>query len=176
MGGNPSKTRKLSVENDDPTNVIRVSEDVVGRIKGGQSAREQPAPAQNTWGNVPQAAPAPLYLHEPSITTIQLRQENVESLKKNDQYWAERIKKMEANHQKINKVLDDEYGKALKELDGNQTARKIISELPCLDAKNAVLKCYKENDKEPMNCSQVVKDFQECVDKKRICMVAKQKG
>lgn len=34
MGGSPSKTRKLTVENDDPTSVIKVSDDVVDRIRG----------------------------------------------------------------------------------------------------------------------------------------------
>lgn len=36
MGGNPSKTRKLTVENDDPGSVIKVSDDVVDRLKGKQ--------------------------------------------------------------------------------------------------------------------------------------------
>lgn len=34
MGGSTSKTRKLTVENDDPTSVIKVSDDVVDRIRG----------------------------------------------------------------------------------------------------------------------------------------------
>lgn len=37
MGGATSKTRKLTVENDDPTSVIKVSEGVVDRIRGSQS-------------------------------------------------------------------------------------------------------------------------------------------
>lgn len=38
MGGNQSRTatRKLTIENDDPTSVIRVSDEVVERIKGRQ--------------------------------------------------------------------------------------------------------------------------------------------
>lgn len=36
MGGAPSKTRKLTVENDDPSSVIKLSEDVVHRIQGRQ--------------------------------------------------------------------------------------------------------------------------------------------
>jgi hypothetical protein len=36
MGGNQSRTRKLTVENDDPTSVIKVSDDVVQRIKNSQ--------------------------------------------------------------------------------------------------------------------------------------------
>lgn len=34
MGGNVTKTRTLTVENDDPTSVIKVSDDVVDRIRG----------------------------------------------------------------------------------------------------------------------------------------------
>lgn len=36
MGGNQSRTRKLTVENDDPTSVIKVSDDVVNRIRNNQ--------------------------------------------------------------------------------------------------------------------------------------------
>lgn len=36
MGSSPSKTRTFSVENDEPTNVIKVSDDVVDRIRGSQ--------------------------------------------------------------------------------------------------------------------------------------------
>lgn len=36
MGANPSRTRKLTIENDDPTSVIKVSDDVVERLKGKQ--------------------------------------------------------------------------------------------------------------------------------------------
>lgn len=34
MGGSSSATRKLTVENDDPTSVIKVSEEVVDRLRG----------------------------------------------------------------------------------------------------------------------------------------------
>lgn len=34
MGGSSSQTRKFVVENEDPTSVIKVSEEVVDRIKG----------------------------------------------------------------------------------------------------------------------------------------------
>uniref|UniRef100_A0A6P7F386 Uncharacterized protein LOC114325890 n=1 Tax=Diabrotica virgifera virgifera TaxID=50390 RepID=A0A6P7F386_DIAVI len=36
MGASSSATRKLTVENDDPTSVIKVSEEVVDRLKGSQ--------------------------------------------------------------------------------------------------------------------------------------------
>lgn len=37
MGANTSRpTRKLTIDNDDPTSVIKVSDDVVERLKGKQ--------------------------------------------------------------------------------------------------------------------------------------------
>lgn len=37
MGGTSSKTRKLVVENEDPTSVIQVSDDVANRLRGRQA-------------------------------------------------------------------------------------------------------------------------------------------
>lgn len=37
MGGNTSRTRKITIENDNAANVIKVSDDVVERLKGKQS-------------------------------------------------------------------------------------------------------------------------------------------
>lgn len=38
MGAGSSRTRKLTIENEDPTSVIKVSDDVVERLKGKQGA------------------------------------------------------------------------------------------------------------------------------------------
>ncbi|KAL8539648.1 hypothetical protein ACS0TY_001311 [Phlomoides rotata] len=34
--------------------------------------------------------------------------------------------------------------------------------VPCVDQKNACLECYKEHVKDPLKCSQLVKDFADC--------------
>lgn len=40
MGGSSSKpTRKLTIENDDPTSVIKVSDEVVERLKGNHGGK-----------------------------------------------------------------------------------------------------------------------------------------
>lgn len=57
--------------------------------------------------------PAPFYLNEPSLTSLQLRQANVAELKKNDDYWQTRIKNLEENHKKINEVMEQETQKAV---------------------------------------------------------------
>lgn len=55
-----------------------------------------------------------LFLNEPSLTSLQLRQAHVAELKKNDEYWQNRIKTMENNHKKINEIMDNEFSKAVR--------------------------------------------------------------
>lgn len=57
--------------------------------------------------------PGPFYLTEPSLTTLQLRQANVAELKKNDDYWQNRLKALEANHKKMNEVMEQETQRAV---------------------------------------------------------------
>ncbi|ENN72220.1 MICOS complex subunit MIC25 isoform X1 [Dendroctonus ponderosae] len=173
MGTGPSKTRRLTVENDDPTSVIKVSEDVVDRIRGvAQTVRSQEAHSYPPQMPTPQAPTVvPVYLHEPSLTSLQIRQANVAELKKNDEYWANRIKALEQNHKKMNSVMDEEYKKALDEFKSGKPAQA-LKEIPCLDSRKAVMDCYKKNPDCPMNCAKIVQAFQECVDYKRSCLLA----
>uniref|UniRef100_A0A6P7H8W6 Uncharacterized protein LOC114348753 n=1 Tax=Diabrotica virgifera virgifera TaxID=50390 RepID=A0A6P7H8W6_DIAVI len=55
----------------------------------------------------------PIFINEPSLTSYQLRQANVAELKKNDEYWQQRLKNLEEKHKKMNDVLDQEYQKAV---------------------------------------------------------------
>lgn len=55
----------------------------------------------------------PPYWYEPSLTSIQLRQANAQELKKNDAYWENRIRNLEANHKKMQEIMDLEYKKAV---------------------------------------------------------------
>ncbi|KAG5898406.1 hypothetical protein JTB14_030384 [Gonioctena quinquepunctata] len=174
MGGSSSKTRKLTVENDDPSNVIKVSEDVVDRIRGNQMVRQD---SQRNQGlqPPPQGTPimtTPYFLNEPSLTTLQLRQQNVAELKKNDEYWENRIKALEASHKKMNEVMEQEYTKAVEEFSGS---KKVVTGRilpPCKDSERAVMECYKCYPDEPMRCAKIVQAFQECVDMKRSCLLA----
>ncbi|XP_050301378.1 uncharacterized protein LOC126739647 [Anthonomus grandis grandis] len=175
MGGSPSKTRKLTVENNDPNNVIQLSEDVVDRIRGvTQTVRNEEAlhtPVSPVVSPIQPPAGLPVYMYEPSLTSLQLRQANVAELKKNDDYWQNRIKSMEESHKTINEVLDKEYKKALEEFKTGKPAQN-LKEIPCLESKKAVMKCYRENCDQPMKCAKIVQAFQECVDYKRTCLLA----
>lgn len=70
--------------------------------------------SKNDFVNPPHGImPGPFYLHEPSLTTLQLRQANVAELKKNDEYWQNRLQALEANHKRINEVMEEETQKAV---------------------------------------------------------------
>lgn len=76
--------------------------------------KEPQAPQPSTWQeNVPQAAATPIYMCEPSVTSVQLKSEHLENLKKNDFYWAQRLKKLHDSHKAIDGVLEEEFNKAV---------------------------------------------------------------
>ncbi|KAJ8929265.1 hypothetical protein NQ314_018058 [Rhamnusium bicolor] len=153
MGGVPSKTRKLTVENDDPTSVIKVSEGVVDRIRGNQLVRQEAQPS-------------------PGVVAPQQAGPFIAELKKNDEYWENRIRSLEANHKRMNEIMEQEYNKACDQVQGNKMSTAVESKPPCQDTKRAVMECYKHYPNEPMRCAKVVQAFQECVDLKRTHLIA----
>ncbi|XP_056643117.1 MICOS complex subunit MIC19 [Diorhabda sublineata] len=172
MGASSSATRKLTIENDDPTSVIKVSEEVVDRLTGSQVKSEnvkQPPPMPPPHGG---AGPFPMFWHEPSLNTYQVRQASTAELKKNDEYWQQRLKNLEDKHKKMNEVLDKEYEKALQEVSSKNFAGNVQNLPPCKDREHAVMECYKCNPNESMKCAKVVQAFQECVDLRRNCLLA----
>ncbi|GER30522.1 coiled-coil-helix-coiled-coil-helix domain-containing protein 3 [Striga asiatica] len=67
----------------------------------------------------------------------------------------ERLKKQEENM--LNEVT--QRAKELHEKEFKLPNRK---PMPCLDEKDACLKCYKENMNDPLKCGQLVEGFAEC--------------
>ncbi|XP_060535118.1 MICOS complex subunit MIC25 [Cylas formicarius] len=163
MGSGPSKTRMLTVENDDPTSVIKVSDDVVDRIKGLAQTAPRAEPQQ--------ATVQPVYVSEPSTTSLEIRRSHVAELSKNDEYWAGRLKHVEDSHRRMNQVMQDEYQKALDEYKEPKRTQS-LKEIPCLDSKRAVIECYRRYPGEPLRCAKVVQAFQECVDFKTHSLLA----
>ncbi|XP_045462647.1 MICOS complex subunit MIC19 [Harmonia axyridis] len=176
MGGNTSRTRKITIENDNAANVIKVSDDVVERLKGKQKQVRSQEPEDSTLSasNNVSILGVPLFLQEPSLTSLQIRQQKLEELKKNDEYWENRIKNLEDCHRKINDIMEDEYKKTLDNKKVPLKDTKEISKLlpPCHEVQLEVIACYKQNAKNPMNCSNIVQAFQDCVDEKRTDIMA----
>lgn len=183
MGGQQS-TRKLTIDNDDPANVIKVSDSVVDRLRGNTEAVrnkvDKGATVHPTNTVYPTAVPVgpvpsfyPQYMHEPSQTSLQLRQEKDAVLKKNDAYWQNKINKIEDSHEQANKLMAQEYCNAMNEVKEHFPDTPNGQRKPaCQEGKKAVLKCYRQYPTEPMRCAKEVQAFAECVDKHRSAVVA----
>lgn len=175
MGGLQSTgTRRISVPNDDTSGVIKVSDSVVQRLKGGAEVKEsQP---ESLAVSQPQSDVQPVtsfphsyYGRGTPKTSLEIRQDKEEALRENDQYWEKRLKTIEDNQLMINRRMEEEYKKAAKEVE------ELFSRLPakreqppCANAGQHVKSCYQKNPGEVLKCAKEVEAFAACVDMKRI--------
>lgn len=129
---------------------------------------------QSSPTEVPQMAPA--FLYEPSLTSIQLRQDNLKNLKDNDDYWEKRVKNLQKNHEEIKKVMETEYEKAMNEVSGKKNAEdslKQLTSIPCGADRAKIIACYKKYKNEPMRCAKEVQEFADCVDRSTVMIASK---
>jgi hypothetical protein len=175
MGGLQSTgTRKISVPNDDTSGVIKVSDSVVQRLKGGAEVKESKSenPVSQAKSNVQPVTssfPQPVYGGFTPKTTVEIRQDREEALRENDRYWEKRLKKMEDNHKMMNRRMEDEYKKAAKEVEELFSRLPGKSEQPpCANAGQDVKSCYQKNPGKILKCAKEVEAFAACVDMKRI--------
>lgn len=168
--GNANSSRKITVPNDDPTGVIKVSEAVAKRIKGStgdtQNVRGGPESRQDM-------VPAPAYQQQgctvASLTALQVQQCKEEELRKNDEYWLQRLHRQQESHKAMDRHMMQEYDQAVSDV--NCSLFKVPDpndEVPCRSSKDTVAKCYKQNRGQPLKCIQEVLAFQACVDVKRM--------
>ncbi|XP_067003889.1 MICOS complex subunit MIC19-like [Anabrus simplex] len=173
--GNSNSARVITLTNEDPTSVIKVSEGVVQRMKGGsyrKSGVEEDTlkPADVSSSTVIEQQP--LFTGEPLTTTLQVKREKEAVLRNNDVYWQQRIADIQENYKKINRKMEEEYETAVKEVETSfKKASNAIKEYPCQDFKAEVVKCYQEHSKQPLLCSKEVQTFQKCVQQTMIGLV-----
>lgn len=194
MGASQSNARRLSIPNEDKTGVIKVSDSVVQRLKGGPTSNamqepindvrirpNQPTTQQPLVSNLPAASAGvqtslqpqvPYY--EPTLSSMQLLQEKEIELRKNDKYWEQRLAKLQENHRDVNRVLEEEYNKASREVTMRfASAPTKLMNPPCQELKSSILECYKSNPKNTLACSKIVQSFASCVDSSRVNVLEK---
>ncbi|XP_015431199.1 PREDICTED: MICOS complex subunit mic25 isoform X2 [Dufourea novaeangliae] len=145
MGADHSR-RVLTIDNEEDINVIKVSKSVVQRL------------TQKT-----------------SDTESGKEQQKEQELLTQDQYWQKRLENLEKNHLKINRIIDEEYKKAVDELYVNSDKKQVNihdTVQPCLETTDKVLKCYQDHPKEILKCSNLVEEFSNCVDQRRARLIA----
>lgn len=177
MGGTQStNTRRISIPNEDPASVIKVSDSVVQRLKGGTEVKEirsEPPPPvsqiQSDADKVTSSFPHSNYGRVTPKTSLEIRQDREAALRDNDEYWQKRLKAMEESHVLINKKMEDEYKKAIKEVEDLFSRLPAKREQPpCSNAGQFVKNCYQQNPREVLKCAKEVEAFATCVDRKRV--------
>lgn len=176
MGGSQSSNaRRISVTNDDPSGVIKVSDSVVQRLKGAKEVKDSQSESrpvsqpQFDAEKVTSSFPHSYYGRGTPKTSLEIRQDQEAALRENDEYWEKRLKTIEDNHKMINRKMEEEYKKATKEIEElfSRLPPK-LEQPPCTNAGQHVKKCYQQNPREVLKCAKEVEAFAACVDMKRV--------
>ena len=86
-------------------------------------------------------------------------------IEKNNAYWENRLKVLREGYQEINAELEEEYRKAVQEVNrtlGKQFVRKDLPDT-CKESQSNVIQCYNLNRDQPLLCSKEVQMFNDCV-------------
>ncbi|KAE8742400.1 hypothetical protein FOCC_FOCC012087 [Frankliniella occidentalis] len=163
MGGSQS-TRNISVVNENEDNVIKVSDGVVRRLFGDESAGS-PTGTQESLQPAAAVAAQPAYIpgYNP-ISTAQVRREVLAAKDESDKYWTKRISSLVDAQERSKKYSEAEYEKALNEVKTIfKTHNTVHYESPCKEIEGSLTKCYNENPSKPLNCAAQVQAFSDCV-------------
>lgn len=173
MGGSQS-SRRISIDNDDPGNVIKVSESVVQRLKRSSSEPSVPKIATRSLDEKSVTESVKHEVDDDSLppgllTSHQLRKQIEKELEENNKYWEERFKKVQENNDQMSNIIQLEYARAFKDVESNfPRLPPENAKLPCQDKKCYVLECYKKNLNQPLLCAKEVRDFASCIMNTRI--------
>ncbi|KAK5640113.1 hypothetical protein RI129_010924 [Pyrocoelia pectoralis] len=170
MGSGTSRTRKITLDNEDASKVIKVSDDVVQRLKCEPKSKVSSVSSQEVVPFDSDSGPVPIYYYEPRLTSLQFQQDKNQALKRNDEYWEKRIKDLENCHSEMHKVMDGEYNKAITEL-SQEKKLYACDTPPCQMSKKKVLDCYKKYPNQSMKCLKEVEAFTACVDLQRSILI-----
>ncbi|XP_073985819.1 coiled-coil-helix-coiled-coil-helix domain containing 3 isoform X1 [Rhodnius prolixus] len=179
MGGQHS-TQRISIDNEgDPASVIKVSESVVDRLKGGTDQTMEKEEEEISKPNVRNyglthfhhvAVPENLPIQGlPYITSKDIQQVLEKEIQKNNEYWEKRIGELQKTHEQMDKIMEEEYLKATEEIKKIlPKVRPANAKLPCQGGRSDVTKCYKSHPQQPLNCAAEVEQFANCLTNTRI--------
>lgn len=185
MGASQS-TRKLTIPNEE-IGVIQISNDVVQRITqkmnespgvrdvGVSMANDLPNKPVMQEGEPPSGYPV-YYYPKFTLSALEMQQQKEKELETQSQYWQRRLYNMERNHEKIDRLFEEEYKKAIEQMSPAAHGKKEVdlknTMIPCTENSNKVLKCYQDHPKEVLKCAQLIREFSDCVDQRRATLIA----
>lgn len=121
--GQSQSARKLTINNEE--SVIQISTDLADRL-ATRSKRPQPtsdavsAPPTSpvVAPSVPPSEPYPAVHSHPeyTITAYKMQQQKEIELQAQDQYWQKRLNNLKLSHERITRIFQEEYKRAMDEV------------------------------------------------------------
>ncbi|CAH1784687.1 unnamed protein product [Owenia fusiformis] len=148
MGGSSSTTRKVTVEESEGNGVVKISEDVVRRLKGESTVPVIGDKSERLSG----------------IEVLD-RKKHDKEMKNLQAYYEERLQYLEQMNSQLYQTTTDQFAKAVQEVE--QKFLKQTSSPVCQELQSEVVACYNANPKQTLLCSAQIKAFTDCVDKYR---------
>jgi len=158
MGGSSSTDtgRRITLETNMDGGVVKVSEDVLRRMFGGEddAPRSQDADPART---------------QPfSRQTEQRWKMRMDEL---EEHYRERLREAEEKSSAFYKLTADQFEKAANEVEAKFMKQRYVP--ICENLQNEVAKCYADNPKQTLNCAQEVKAFNACIEEARMNILLK---
>ncbi|XP_003747367.1 MICOS complex subunit MIC25 [Galendromus occidentalis] len=163
MGGSQS-TRRVTIINETSPDIITISDDVAQRLKNQASAQPMNAASATPSRPAPAAAGYPSY----SEMSGRSHQQDMEKL---DQEWRGRLDDLANQNKQLYKLATDKFTGSVAEVHQKYVGDR--HQAVCQNTQNAVMQCYRKNQKKPLECSREVVAFQNCVSATRLNLSAR---
>lgn len=148
MGGTSSSPRSVTLQQDDESGVVKVSESVARRLVG------KPDPVESS--------------KKQSSVDFTRNDEEVEKIQSQ---YEKRIEALEKQNKDLYQSTTEQFAAAVQEVE--KKFLKTTASPICDDLQNQVMQCYQENQKETIHCSGFVKAYSNCVQQQRETILTK---
>ncbi|KAL0281397.1 UNVERIFIED_CONTAM: hypothetical protein PYX00_002395 [Menopon gallinae] len=184
MGAAESTPRRITIPNENQ--FIKITDSLAERLLACQKKSEKSAAEEKAKEKARDAECPPTeadknvrdyensgdalinYYYGPSVTSLRVLQAKEKELKESENYWSKRIENLEQQHVELKQVMEDQYHKAVDEINNQVPRPPPDTPFPCMEHKNRVLSCYSKNSKQPLLCAEAVTEFADCVTNRRI--------
>ncbi|KAI0240139.1 hypothetical protein LSAT2_009156 [Lamellibrachia satsuma] len=146
MGGGNSTPKTVTMETDNVTGVVKVSESVARRLIGKPDMLDKPP-------------------HRMDATKSLMTDDKMEEIRHLEKYYKDRVENFKRQNDKLYSATKEEFARVVDDLE--QKFRSYTCTPICHELEQKVMQCYQDNSKQTLNCSPVVKEFSDCVRKHR---------
>ncbi|KAI4483823.1 hypothetical protein M0802_013297 [Mischocyttarus mexicanus] len=171
---NSNQTVKKEVKSFTPTQPTNSTVPPSSPLSSSSSSSSLSSQSHKNIGETPSAYPA-YYYPELTLSALEMQHQKEKELHAQNDYWQKRLKNMQNKHSIIDILLEEEYKKTVMEFHpvekGQKGTDSLSSEQLCAAGKEKVLKCYQDHPKETLKCSNLVEEFSNCVDQRRMNLI-----